>query len=90
MKLFVVLVACVALSGCITSGIVKDLSPEAKQAIAMKILDRCGGTVNFTAGGGSGQMGGGVNANFQLMGTCPVPEAPPLVPLSQLGSPPPS
>jgi hypothetical protein len=72
-----------SLSGCITAGIVKDLPPEAKRDIVLKVLERCGGSVNFNAGGASGQLGGGANASFQIIGTCPVPE-PAAIPQSQL------
>lgn len=76
------------LGGCLTSGLVKDMPPEAKRDIALKVLERCGGSVNFNAGGASGQLGGGVNASFQIIGTCPVPEAPAVLPLSRLGTTP--
>ena len=83
-------VASLSLSGCITSQIVKDLTPEAKERLALKFFERCGGTVNIGAGGASGQLGGGVHGEFQLNGTCPTPTAPTLqvIPLSQLGTTP--
>lgn len=71
------------LSGCVTSGVVRDLTPEAKERLALKFLDRCGGTVNIGAGGASGQMGGAIHGEFTLTGTCPVPVAP----LKDLGKP---
>ena len=74
-----VVVGCVSLSlsGCITSQVIRDLSPEAKAALAQKFMDRCGGTVQIGANGGTGQMGGGFTANFQLTGSCPEPLDPP-------------
>jgi hypothetical protein len=82
-RLAIAAAAAVSLSGCITAGIVKDLPPDAKRDIVLKVLERCGGSVNFNAGGASGQLGGGANASFQIIGTCPVPE-PKAIPLSQL------
>lgn len=87
LRLGLVAAAGLALSGCLTASVVKDLTPEAKKELALKFLDRCGGTVNIGAGGGSGQIGGGFQANFQLTGTCPTPEAPRIVPLAELGKP---
>lgn len=65
----------IALSGCVT-GFVRDLSPDAKKELALKFLERCGGTVNIGAGGATGQLGGGAHAEFQLTGVCPQPDAP--------------
>jgi hypothetical protein len=68
--------ACLLTSGCVTGQVIRDLSPEAKKELALKFLERCGGTVNIGAGGASGQMGGAVHGEFQLTGTCPTPERP--------------
>jgi hypothetical protein len=65
--------ACLLMSGCVTQ-VIRDLTPEAKEKLALKFLERCGGTVNIGAGGASGQMGGAVHGEFQLTGTCPGPE----------------
>lgn len=74
-RIIALALAALPLSGCITSQVVKDLTPEAKAALAQKFMERCGGTVQIGANGGTGQLGGGFTANFQLTGTCPVPEA---------------
>lgn len=71
-----VAVAALMMSGCVTSQLVKDLSPEAKEKLAMKFIERCGGTVNISAGGASGQMGGAVHGEFNITGTCPTPQLP--------------
>lgn len=68
--------ASVLLSGCLTAALVKDLPPEAKKELALKFLERCGGTVNISAGAASGQLGGAAHGDFQLTGTCPTPEPP--------------
>lgn len=66
--------AALMLSGCITSGLVKDLPPEAKRDLALKFIERCGGTVSIGATGSAGQLGGAVTGDFRLTGTCPTPE----------------
>lgn len=65
-------------AGCgTTAAFAKDLTPEVKAEIARAFIENCKGTVNITAGGATGQLGGGFQANFQLSGTCdgkPVPQ----------------
>lgn len=73
-----------ALSGCITSAVVRDLSPEAKRDLAMKFIERCGGTVSIGATGSAGQLGGAVAGDFRITGTCPTPEQAQAAPLSAI------
>lgn len=74
MKLVVLVCASLALSGCLTTSLVKDLSPDQKAELLKLAIERCGGDVTIGGAGGTGQMGGGISGDFRFNGKCPVPQ----------------
>lgn len=83
----VVLAAALPLSGCITTALA---SGKLQAADIPPILDAfaaagCSGNVSVSVGGGTGQLGGGVQASYTLSGSCDPSR---VVPLKELGDEP--
>jgi hypothetical protein len=83
-----VLAAAVPMSGCVTMmgrKVVEDLTPDQRYDLAKQFIARCGGSINLGGSAGTGQVGGYAAGDFRLMGTCPMPAAPAVTPLRDLG-----
>jgi hypothetical protein len=64
----ILLCACVGLSGC--AGL-QSATPEQTAALVNALANAgCSGSFSITFGGGTGQLGGGLQANNTFTGNC--------------------
>lgn len=69
-SLAAVVAAGIALSGCLSTTLVKDMTAEQKGHLVDTFIQNCSGTVQFGARGATGQMGGSASAEVNLNGAC--------------------